>query len=72
MATVAVPTLTRLSIAWVLGIQPRRKTDLLAHACHDAQVVQAFIDVHVRCGHQESSAVVNSTRPIFTKTEVIF
>src|SRR5260221_7048062 len=34
MATVAVPTLTRLSIARILGIQQRRWTDLLAHACH--------------------------------------
>ncbi len=57
-----------LAIAWVLGIQPRRKANLLAHACHNPQVVEPFIQVAFCCCHRESSTVVDSTLSIFHKT----
>jgi len=54
-------------MAGVLGIELCCKADLLAHACHDSQVVEPFIHIHVRWGHQEESFAVDSTLPIFGK-----
>src|SRR5712692_4362015 len=51
-----------------LSISPRRETNLLAHARHNPQVVEPFIDVVFCCCHRESSTVVDSTLPIFRKT----
>jgi len=56
-----------VAMARILGIQPGGESDFVADACHDAQVVQAFIDVPICCSHQESSAAVDSTLPIFAK-----
>src|SRR5712692_5501423 len=68
MATVAVPTLTRLSPLWFLSIQPPCQSDLLAHACDDPQMVQPFIDVFLGCLHPESSSAVDSTLAIFPES----
>src|SRR6266516_2844113 len=67
IATVAVPTLTCCRLA-ILNIQPHHKTNLLAHARHNPQVIEPFIEILVHCGHQESSVSVDSTLPIFRKT----
>jgi hypothetical protein len=56
-----------VAMARILGIQPGGESDFVADACHDAQVVQAFIDVPICCSHQESSAAVDSALPIFAK-----